>query len=44
MIHERLSGDRAARRAGGERFAGRVPLGYAPDPRTKQLVIVARRA
>lgn len=44
MIHERLSDARAARRARGERFAGRVPLGYAPDPRTKQLVVVEAEA
>lgn len=44
MIHERLSDARAAHQARGERFAGRVPLGYAPDPRTKQLVVVEAEA
>ncbi|QRK08585.1 recombinase family protein [Archangium violaceum] len=44
MIGERLADARAARRARGERAAGRVPLGYAADARTKQLVIVESEA
>ena len=44
MICERLADARAAKKARGERAAGRVPLGYAADPQTKQLVIVESEA
>ncbi len=44
MIGERLADARAAKKARGERAAGRVPLGYAADPKTKQLVIVDSEA
>jgi site-specific DNA recombinase len=44
MIAERLADARRARNARGERSSGRVPLGYASDPRTKQLVIVPDEA
>ncbi len=44
MIGERLADARAAKKARGERAAGRVPLGYAADPKTKQLVIVESEA
>ncbi len=40
MIGERLANARALRRANGLRTSGRVPLGYATEPRTKQLVVV----
>lgn len=39
MIGERLADARAARKGRGQRSAGRLPLGYASDPRTKQLII-----
>jgi len=39
-IGERLANARALRRANGLRTSGRRPLGYATDPRTKQLVVV----
>jgi site-specific DNA recombinase len=39
MIGERLANARALRRANGLRTSGRVPLGYATDPRTKQFVV-----
>lgn len=38
MICDRLRDARAARRQRGLRSAGRVPFGYASDPRTRQLV------
>lgn len=44
MIADRLADARAARNARGERSAGRVPLGYTPDPRTKQLVVAETEA
>lgn len=44
MIGERLANARALRRANGLRTSGRVPLGYATDPRTKQLVVVEPEA
>ncbi len=44
MIGERLADARATKKARGERAAGRVPLGYAADPKTKQLVIVESEA
>ncbi len=44
MISERLAEARAAKKARGERAAGRVPLGYAADPKTRQLVIVESEA
>jgi site-specific DNA recombinase len=44
MIGERLANARALRRANGHRTSGRVPLGYASDPRTRQLVIVEAEA
>jgi hypothetical protein len=44
MIAERLADARRARNARGERSSGRVPLGYASDPRTRQLVVVPDEA
>jgi hypothetical protein len=44
MIGERLRDTRAARRARGLRVAGRLPLGYAADRATKQLVVVPAEA
>ncbi len=44
MIAERLADARAARKARGERSAGQLPLGYASDPATKQLVVVEAEA
>jgi hypothetical protein len=44
MIGERLANARALRRANGQRTAGRIPLGYAADPRTKQLLIIEQEA
>ncbi|MCA3012304.1 MAG: recombinase family protein [Myxococcaceae bacterium] len=44
MIGERLANARALRRSNGHRTSGRVPLGYASDPQTKQLVIVEAEA
>lgn len=39
IIGERIADMRGTIKAGGERSAGRVPLGYHTDPATKQLVI-----
>jgi site-specific DNA recombinase len=44
LIVERVRDAHAARRERGERSAGEVPLGYQPDPRTKQLVPEPRGA
>ncbi len=44
MIGERLANARALRHAHGLRTSGRVPLGYAADPQTKQLVVVEPEA
>ncbi len=44
LIAERLADARAARKARGERAAGRIPLGYSTNPRTKQLVIAEEEA
>ncbi len=44
MTGERLADARAAKKARGERAAGRVPLGYVTEPRTKQLVIAEEEA
>jgi DNA invertase Pin-like site-specific DNA recombinase len=44
LISERLADARAARKARGQRSAGRVPLGYATNPRSKQLVIAEEEA
>ena len=44
MLIERLRGARAARRARDERSAGRIPLGYTPHRKTKQLVVAAKEA
>ncbi len=44
LIAERLADARAVRKARGERAAGRVPLGYSTNPRTKQLVIAEEEA
>jgi DNA invertase Pin-like site-specific DNA recombinase len=44
LIAERLADARAARKARGERSAGRVPLGYASDRRSKQFVIAQDKA
>ena len=40
LIAERTADGRASRRAEGRRIAGREPIGYAADPRTKQLVVL----
>lgn len=44
LIAERIADARRARSARGERSAGRVPLGYVSDPRTKQLVVAKDEA
>jgi DNA invertase Pin-like site-specific DNA recombinase len=44
MIRDRQADALTARTAHGLRSGGRLPLGYASEPRTKQLVIVAKEA
>lgn len=44
LIRDRQADALAARTAHGLRSGGRLPLGYASEPRTKQLVIVAKEA
>jgi site-specific DNA recombinase len=44
MIGQRLADARAARRARGLRTAGRLPLGYTTDRRTKQLTVLEPEA
>ncbi|TNF24065.1 MAG: recombinase family protein [Deltaproteobacteria bacterium] len=44
LVSERQRDARGRARARGLRTAGRVPLGYASDPNTKQLVINEREA
>ncbi|MBN2195946.1 MAG: recombinase family protein [Polyangiaceae bacterium] len=44
MIGERLTDNRAARRAHGLRTAGRLPLGYTTDHNTKQLTVLEPEA
>lgn len=44
MTAERIAETRAYLKAHNRRIAGPVPLGYAADPKTKQLVVVPKEA
>jgi len=44
MITARIAETRAYLKQHGRRIAGPAPLGYAPDPATKQLVVIPKEA